>query len=141
MELYHQIKQGVPPVTVLHVAGRVDNSNYLSLVEKAKALFADGTEYLLLDLKDCDFLSSSGLFAVHSIALNAHKVAALDPEHGWQSLNRMINEDCDYKEKFKIVHVQPNVLRTLDSAGFLSILDVYSDMQTALAAFKSTENV
>jgi anti-anti-sigma regulatory factor len=141
MNLYHEIVQGVPPVTVLNVAGRVDSSNYLSLIDEANQLLSNGTEYLLLDLENCDFLSSSGLFAVHSIALKAHKIPALDPQNGWASLRKMVDDNQQYKQKFKIVNVQPNVLRVLDSAGFLSILDVHSDMRTALAAFTSMEQV
>jgi anti-anti-sigma regulatory factor len=139
MELAHEVKEGFPTVTVLHVAGRVDSSNYLKLIDKARELFASGTEYLLLDLEACDFISSSGLFALHSIALTAHKFAPPDPEHGWEALRKMATEDREFKEKFKIVHVQPNVLRTLDVAGLLLSFDVYSDMQEALEAFKLIE--
>lgn len=139
MELAHEVKEGIPPVTVLHVTGRVDSSNYLKLIDKARELFVGGTEYLLLDLESCDFLSSAGLFALHSIALIAHKLEPLDPEHGWESLRKVTTEDREFKENFKIVHVQPNVLRTMDVAGLLLVFDVYSDMQEALEAFKLIE--
>ena len=139
MELSHEVKEGFPPVTVLHVAGRVDYTNYSQLIDKARELFLGGTEYLLLDLEACDFLSSSGLFALHSIALIVHNLAPLDQEQGWESRRKLTSEDREFKEKFKIVHAQPNVMRTLDLAGFLSLFDVYSDMQEALEEFKRIE--
>jgi anti-anti-sigma regulatory factor len=136
MELSHEVKEGPPPVTVLHVVGKVDGSNYLDLIEKGGEIFAGGTEYLLLDLEGCDFLSSSGIVALHNLALIAHNLASIDPEHGWESLHTVVDEDRELKEKFKIVHAQPRVIRTLDLAGFLSLFDIYSDMQEALEAFK-----
>jgi anti-anti-sigma regulatory factor len=123
---------------VLYVAGKIDGSNYLKLVEKASDLFASGTDYLLMDLEAVDFLSSSGLFALQNIALLAHKIEPLDPEDGWGAMKTMADDDRDFKDNFKIVNVQPKVLRTLDIAGFSPKFDLYSDMRDALAAFKPT---
>lgn len=136
MELSYEIKGETPPITVLNVAGRVDASNYLKLIEKAKDLFASRTNYLLMNLDACDFLSSSGLFALHNIALMAHKIDPLDPEDGWGSLKTMSDDEREFKQNLKIVNVKPNVLRTLNIAGFASRFDVYADMGEALAAFK-----
>jgi anti-anti-sigma regulatory factor len=136
MELSYETIQGILPITVLHVAGRIDGSTYLKLIDKAKELMASGTQYLLLDMEACDFLSSAGIFALHSIALIAHQLAPLDPEQGWGALRQLANEVRDLKANFKLVHVHPNVLHTLDVAGFSPFLDIYTDMQAALAAFK-----
>lgn len=139
MELSYELIKGTPQVSVLNVAGRVDGSNYSKLIEQAKELFESGAFRLLLNLEGCDFLSSAGLFALHSIALMAHKIKPLDPESGWESLKAAVDDDRDYKENFKIVNAQPNVLRTLNISGFSKKFDIYTDMQEALSAFKSTE--
>jgi anti-anti-sigma regulatory factor len=136
MELSYETIQGPPEVTVLHLAGRLDGSTYLELVDKARELFASGTDNLLLDMQACDFLSSAGIFALHSIALIAHHLTPLDPEQGWGALRQIANESRDLKAKFKLVHVNPNIIHTLDVAGFTQFLDIYTDMQAALAAFK-----
>ena len=138
MNLSYKISEAAPEVAVLSVEGRIDASNYLDLIEKARELFAGGTGYLLLNLEGCDFLSSSGLFGLHSIALMAHEFEPPDPETGWGALSDMVNEDRTFKERFKIVNLQPNVLRTLNIAGFSSKFDVYPAMQDALDAFKVT---
>ena len=140
MELSHEIYKGLPPVTVLNVVGAVDGSNYTQLIEYASTLISGGTEYLLLDLKGCNFLSSSGLFALHSIALLAHKTPPLDPGQGWQSLHKMTSEEHQFKERFKIAHLQPNVARTLDLAGLSTVFDIYSDLPEALAVFRKTNS-
>ena len=136
MKLSYEINAGAPQVAVLSVEGRIDASNYLDLIKQARELFDSGTGYLLLNLEECDFLSSSGLFGLHSIALMAHEIQPPDPQTGWGALNDMVNEDRTFKERFKIVNVQPNVLRTLNIAGFSSRFDVYPAMQDALDAFK-----
>ena len=125
MRLSYEINAGAPEVAVLSVEGRIDASNYLRLIEQARELFESGTGYLLLNLEGCDFLSSSGLFALHSISLAAQKIAPPDPETVWGA-----------NERFKIANVQPNVLRTLNIVGFSSKFDIYPELQGALAAFK-----
>lgn len=136
MEIIHEIKEGKVPVNILHVSGRIDASNFNKLIEKTRQLFAGDAEYLLLDLGDCDFLSSSGLFALHNMALMAHHLEPLDPEDGWQALHNMSKElDRDLKANFKIVNLQPKVARTLNISGLLPFLDIYSDSDEALKAF------
>ena len=136
MEISHEVKPGTPQITLLHLAGRVDASNYLELINEAKVLFASGTSHLLVDLGACDFISSSGLFALHSVALLANDLTIRDPNDGWRALEATAGDDRDLKEKFKIANVQPNVLRTLDIAGFSSKFDVYPDLEEAMAAFE-----
>ena len=136
MELKHELIEAKVPVDVLYVSGRLDGSNFKELISNAKQLLGSGSEYLLLDLAECNFLSSAGLFALHSIALIAHQLEPFDPEDGWQALYKMQNEgNRDLKGKFKIVNLQPKVAHTLEISGISSFLDIYTDSQEALAAF------
>ncbi len=135
INLSYEIIGGTPQVSVLNVKGRVDGSNYTELIEHARKLFASGIEHLVLNMEGCDFLSSSGLFALHSIALIAHKIEPPDPETGWSALNEMANDNREFKGKFTIVNVHPNIMRTLNIAGFSSKFDIRSEMQDPLAAF------
>lgn len=135
MELSHKVPSTHPQVTVLRVTGKIDGSNYLQLIEKVQELYAGGAKCLLLDLKECLFLSSAGLFALHSLALIAHSAAPLDPTNGWDAMHRMANETRSYKDKFKLANLHSNIARTMEVAGFLSLFDVYPDVPAALAAF------
>jgi len=136
MELTHEIKEGKIQVDVLYVSGRVDGSNFTELITKARQVIDGGSGYLLLDMAACDFLSSAGMFALHSIALIAHQLEPLDPEAGWHALHSMKREvDRNVKEKFKVVNMQPNVTHTLEISGISSFLDIYTDSQEALEAF------
>ena len=136
MELKHELIKVKVPVDVLYVSGRLDGSNFKALINKTKQLIGSGSEYLLLDLAACDFLSSAGLFAMHSIALITHQLEPFDPEDGWQALYNMQNKDYpDLKGKFKIVNLQPKVAHTLEISGISSFLDIHTDSIEALAAF------
>jgi len=132
----HEIKEGNPSVSILHVGGKVDASNYLELIEQAKNLINHKTPQLLINMEECNFLSSAGLLALLNIALIAHKIDPYDPEEGWSSLRAMANFDRELKTNFKLVNVQPNVFRTLDISGLASKYDIYSNMDDAMAAFK-----
>lgn len=113
--------------------GAVDGSNYRALIDQVRALFSNGTHQLLLDLGDCPFLSSAGLVALHSAALIAHQQAALDPEHGWEALHAVADEQRSFKDNLKIINAQPNIRRTLETAGLLGMFDLHPDAHTAAA--------
>ncbi len=135
MELSSELLIENPQVTVLNVAGRVDGSNYLVLVNKARELFDGGTGYLVLNLEACIYLSSAGLFALHNIALMAHKLEPLDQDDGWGALRKMANEKREFKDRFKIVNVSENIMHSLDIAGLSSLYAIYPARQDALAEF------
>ena len=136
MELSYEIVDGSPQVTLLNVSGRVDSLNYSLLIEKARELLVGGSGYLLLNLSACTYLSSAGLFALHNIALIAHKLEPLDQDDGWGALRNMANEKREFKDRFKIVNVSENIMHTLDIAGLSSLYAIYPAKQDALAAFQ-----
>ena len=139
MELSYEILAGSPAVSLLNVAGRVDGSNYSLLIEKARELLVGGSGYLLLSLSGCEYLSSAGLFALHNIALIAHKLEPLDQEDGWGAMRNMANEKRHFKERFKITNVPENVMYTLEIAGLSALYAIYPEQQDALAAFYSSK--
>ena len=72
------------PVTVLTIHGDIDASNYEQVIAKARELYAAGARRLLLDLSDVPFMGSSGVVALHSIALLMRGETPPDPDAGWQ---------------------------------------------------------
>jgi len=135
MELSSEIIIENPLVAVLNVSGRVDGSNYLALVERARELYVGGTGYLILNLEGCSYLSSAGFFALHNIALITNKLEPLNQDDGWSAFRNMANEKRDFKDRFKIVNVPQNILHSLEIAGLDSLYAIYPARQDALAAF------
>lgn len=126
------------PVTVMHLEGELDASNYQDLMARAGALYGAGTRYLLLDLTDLSFLSSSGLVALHSVALTMRGEKPLDPEAGWDAFHAMshdVETQAGQQTNYGLLSPQPRVARTLEISGFTRVLPVFSEREEALASF------
>ena len=136
MELEIAEAQGRIPVTIMKLRGELDASNYLNVIAKAEELYAAGTRDLLLDLSDLSFMASSGLVALHSMALIMKGEEPPDPDHGWGAFRGISRErERGVAEHLRIYHPQPSVARTLEMTGFKSFLEVHVDLETALASF------
>ena len=130
-----RIEKPVEQVVVIHVDGRVDGSNFKELIASAEQLLTAEMPNLILNLAGCDFLSSAGLMALHSIAKIASGEEVSDPEKGWSAFHAMSSYTSDYKMHFKLVGLQPAVSKTLDKTGMLDLFEVYDTLEAALAAF------
>lgn len=136
MEISTKEVQARIPVTIVKINGELDGSNYLDAIDRAKEFYSSGVRYLLLDLEDLLFISSAGLVAVHSMALIMSGNDAPDPENGWSTM-KSAGEDVKKgtTNHLKILNPQPNVDQSLEITGFKSFLEVYTDVDIALASF------
>jgi anti-anti-sigma regulatory factor len=124
------------PVTVLTTHGDIDGSNYQEFISVVKALYQDGTRNLLLDLGDTPFISSSGLAALHSIALIMNGGQPLNTEDAWSTLRTMGLGLGMLQMHLKLLNVQPRVDRTLTISGQKTFYEIFSNRDEALASFK-----
>lgn len=128
--------QGRVPVTVLQPHGDVDASNYRALIAAAQQAYTGGARDILLDLGDVSYLSSSGIVALQSIAALVRGDQVPDVESGWgtfRALDRDRESGC--QEHFKLANPQPRVDRVLETVGMKRFLDVYADLEAAVASF------
>jgi anti-anti-sigma regulatory factor len=129
--------QGRVSVAIMATHGDIDASNYLELVHRAQALVHGGVKNLLLDLGDSPFLSSSGLVALHSIALLLRGKKAPDPENGWEAIHSMENDiENGLQKHIKLLNPQPRVDKTLERTGLKQFFEIYTDRDEALASFR-----
>jgi anti-anti-sigma regulatory factor len=128
--------QGRVPVTVLCPQGELDASNYQELIAAAQEAVRGGAQDLLLDLSQTTYMSSSGLVALQSTAALLRGEEPPDPEAGWGAL-RAIDRDREsgLQEHFKLLNPQPRVDHVLDMVGFKLFLEIYADLETAVASF------
>ena len=125
------------PVTVLTLAGELDASNYLRLVDDVRPLYAAGARHLLLDLTDLTFISSSGLVSLYSILKIMQGDEPPDPEYGWSTLHQMERaaEEGGQQDVVRIAGMQPEVAGVLQRTGLDAMFPSYPDRESALAAF------
>lgn len=128
--------EGGVPVTIMQLQGELDASNYLDLIDRARGIYSAGARYLLLDLSGLSFMASSGLVALHSIALIVRGEEPPDPEHGWGAFHGVSRDkDLAAEQHCQLLNPQPSVARTLEMTGFSSFVQVHTDLETAIASF------
>lgn len=128
--------QGRVAVTVLGVQGDLDAASYQDLIAKATEVHDAGAEDILLDMTNTSFVSSSGLVALHSIALLMRGEQPPSLEEGWgalQSIHRGLGTGV--QQHFKLLGPQPYVVRTLEKAGMIEFFEIHTDLDTAVASF------
>jgi anti-anti-sigma regulatory factor len=124
------------PVTIMALQGELDASNYLDLVARARGLYEAGTRDLLLELSDLSFMASSGLVALHSIALIMRGEEPPDPEHGWGAFRALAKDkEGGYEAHCKLCNPQASVAKTLEMTGFNTFLEVFADPEAAISSF------
>lgn len=100
-------------VTVVSIDGSVDGTTAGELVRSLREQVAAGAPRLVGNLAGVDYTSSAGLRAI----LEAVKDTR---QHGGD---------------LRLAAVRPEVLRVLELSGFTSILQVFPDVEAAVASF------
>lgn len=136
MEITVSQEQGRVAVSVVHVRGDVDASNYTELVKKAEELHKGGAKDFLIDLSGVPFMSSAGLVALHSIAMTLRGERPLDPQTGWGKLKAMDRtRDGSMQAHVKLLNPQPHVAEIFDKAGFTQFFEIFDDLRKAVVSF------
>jgi anti-anti-sigma regulatory factor len=128
--------QGNLLVTVLSIHGDLDASNYTEVTAKAKAAYDAGARHILIDMSYMPFMASSGMVALHSVALLMRGEGPSDPEHGWAAF-RAIDRDRDsgLQKLVKLLNPQPKVDQMLEMTGLKGFFEIHTDLETAIASF------
>ncbi len=135
MELTVTSAPSKPGVAIVALAGDLDASNYLQVIQKVDGLYQGGARALIFDLSDTEFVSSSGLVAIHSIAMLMQGQRPPNPEDGWGAIRAIERGPGDRaRECVKLVNPQPRVASTLSKVGFTEVLETYPSVEAALAA-------
>jgi anti-anti-sigma factor len=129
--------QGRVPVAILHLQGDLDGSNYREVIARAQALFDAGARDLIVDLGATPYMSSSGVVALHTIALRFRGAEVPDPEtDGWRALKAVGSaEESGVQQHVKLLNPQPRVAGVLDQVGLKSFFEVFTDQAAAVASF------
>jgi anti-anti-sigma factor len=110
MELTEQKKENH---VVIGIHGRLDTTNYSQLEKKLMDLIDSGSNRILVDCKNMDYVSSSGL-RVFLMALKKITQAG---------------------GKFMLCSLQENIREIFEISGFSSIFEICSETDEAAAAF------
>jgi anti-anti-sigma regulatory factor len=135
MEIKVDQKEG--NISIISLDGNMDGSNYKTLISQAENLFASGTKNLILDMTNCNFMSSAGLVALHSIALLARGEKTPDQEQGWGALHAAsMDKENGVQYAYKLCGPQPAIVATLEKTGMIEFFEIYKDLDMAIASFE-----
>jgi anti-anti-sigma factor len=136
IDLTISTEHGRVPVTVLHLRGAVDASNFEDLIVEAQKAHKAGARDMLLDLGEVEYISSSGLVALQSIAALLRGEQATDLEEGWAALHTIQRDrEAGLQQHFKLLDPQPRVRQMLETVGFARFLQVFDDLGLAVRSF------
>jgi anti-anti-sigma factor len=110
--------QGQVPVTVFHLQDRVNLGNTKELERAAQEAYEDGMRNLVIDLSEAPSLTSAGIRAIVSL----HKMLMKD-------------EGNPSAKHLKLVSPTSYVREVLDIAGLSDYLEIYDDLDGAVASF------
>ncbi|MBN1304169.1 MAG: STAS domain-containing protein [Anaerolineales bacterium] len=132
MEIIVTAQQSNVQVTILRVIGNVDSASSPMLLEEATKIIEAGTENMLLDLTEVDFMSSAGLRVVHQIF--ERLVEDKSPE-GAARRREGIRTGSYTARHFKLLNPNDKLKETLELFGYDMFLEIYTDLGKALASF------
>ena len=136
MDIHVTNYQGRSVISVVRLAGRLDATSYLDLIEKAKHLLGEGTRQMVIDLAGVSYLSSAGLMALHAIAVLLRGGTPADPEAGWGALHAAADDvAAGGPQQLRLLNPQPPVLRTLEHVNFTDFLQIYTNLDDAISSF------
>ncbi len=102
-------------VTIVSIDGSVDGTTASVLVTSVREQVVGGTPRLVGNLAGVDYTSSAGL----------------------RALLETVKETRQHGGDLRLAAVRPEVLRVLELSGFTSILQVFPDVDAAVASFVS----
>jgi anti-anti-sigma regulatory factor len=126
-------QQAQVPVTVLHLHGDLDSSNYTDVIKKAQELFTNGTRHLVIDLEKVPFMSSAGLMALHTIALLFRGDTPVEGGKAFRSIDP--ERDQEIQKHVKLLSPQSSVDRVLETVGLKQFFQIFTDLPAAANSF------
>ena len=124
-----------PDVAVIGLTGELDGSNFEQVIDAGRAARDGGARRIAIDLSGLTYMGSSGLVAIHSIALLMRGQEPTSPEDGWQAIHELGTEAAaDGEPGVVLAGPPPSIERVLDRSGMLGLFPVHADRASAVAA-------
>ena len=131
MEINVTYHQGKESIAIMHLQGDINASNFVQVSDKAQELYMNPARNLIIDLSDVSSISSTGLAAIHKIALLYSGV----PQQVEQGTNPDFTHSSNARKYVKLLNPQPEVEKTLEGAGLKLFFKIYKDLDSTLASF------
>lgn len=130
MNINVSLQQAREPVAVMSIQGDINASNFIQVVDKAQEIYQNPARNLILDLSEVPSISNSGIIAIHKIALLYSGV----PQRQEQE-HPDLTHNSNARKHLKLLNPQPEVEKTLATAGMKLFFKIFRDLESALNSF------
>lgn len=129
MDIYVSRHTGKVPVMVFELHGDLGSEEPLE--SRAQEVFDQGARYILLDLRNVPFVSSSGMRAIHQIYMMLRDADPVDSAQAPRGIAR-----GTYKSPhLKLLSPSKNALKALTVAGYDMFLEIHHSVNDAIDSF------
>ena len=132
MEITVTYEQSRVLVTILHISGAIDSSNYEDLDRIALSSIGSGARYVLLDLSKVRFMSSAALRSFQKIE---RKLNSLSNGPSDDDVKKGLVAGTYKSPYLKLINPSAPVNLTLKTAGWDMVFEIHKDMKKAIASF------
>jgi anti-anti-sigma factor len=117
-KLTKEVPQGRPNVAVIHLGGWLDAHSEKQLVDAVQKARDDGAEFVLLELREADTITSAGIRAMQkAYQIVTPKAEAYNVAH------------------LKLCNAPAQIYQVLGITGFLANVPMYESMEDAIESF------
>ncbi|HEX9333047.1 MAG TPA: STAS domain-containing protein [Anaerolineales bacterium] len=128
MDINVTVQQARELVAVMRLQGDIDASNFVQVVDKAQEIYKNPAHNLIIDLSEVSSISSTGLVAIHKIALLYSGV----PE---EKTHPDLTHSSTARKHVKLLSPQPAVDKALQTAGLKLFFKIFDNLESALNSF------
>ncbi|MCJ7434111.1 MAG: STAS domain-containing protein [Anaerolineales bacterium] len=135
MQINVSTQQGRVPITILQLNGDLDASNYIEPIQQAQELYTGGARDLIVDLGNVPYISSSGLMAIHMLALifGGRQMTGTQSRPSFHAVDP--KRDQSIREHVKLLNPQSQVDQVLEMVGLKMFFQIYKDLDSAVKSF------
>jgi len=124
------------PIAILKLKGDINASNFMEIVNQARALYNNPARHLIIDLGAVSAVSVTGLVALHKIALVYSGVPQeMDTEAATKDMRPDFTHSASARKHVKLLNPQPDVDKALEKAGMKLFFKIYPNLEKALESF------
>src|SRR5512133_1507724 len=113
MEIDVKIHKANEPIAIMRLKGEINASNFVQVSDRAQELYMNPARNLIIDLSEVPSISSTGLAAIHTIALLYSGV----PQKVKENANPDFTHSVDARKHVKLLNPQPDVQKDMEKAG------------------------
>jgi anti-anti-sigma regulatory factor len=136
MELIVSIRQAEEPIAIMQIKGDINASNFLDVVNRAQELYNNPAHNLIIDLSEVTSVSTTGLVALHKIALVYSGVPQeIDQDAATKDRRPDFTHSSNARKFVKLLSPQPEVDQALEKAGMKLFFKVFKDLESAIESF------